>query len=235
MHIAFTGFKKALFLFWDDSLLLVAINVLCFLSLVPALVLYNVMSSIPSVFVSILNILLILPLVFFLFALYYVLFDARRGIHVEFKTYFGYLRATWKQALIFGGINLVFALLVVWNLGFYGQFESEWAGIMQLVFVSIFLVWFILQLVMLPMYPRLEEPNFKLALRNSAGIIGGYLIPAATLVILTIAFLAMTLSFQVIGIFFTFAFIAAMSEGIIGEVVLDILGSSDETNLPPDP
>ena len=235
MHIAFTGFKKALFLFWDDSLLLVAINVLCFLSLVPALIMYNVMISTPSVIISILNLVLILPLTFFLFALYAVLFDARRGIHVEFKTYFGYLRTTWRQALIFGSINLMVALLIVWNLRFYGQFESEWAGIMQLVFVSVFLVWFILQLVMLPMYPRLEEPNFKLALRNSAGILGGYLIPAATLVILVIAFLALTLSFQVIGIFFTFSFIATMSEGIIGEVVIDLLQSSDGTNLPPEP
>jgi uncharacterized membrane protein YesL len=112
------------------------------------------------------------------------------------------------------------ALLVGWNLRFYAQFDEAWAGIVQWVFLSISLVWAILQIIMLPMYPRLEEPSFKLALKNSTAIFARYLIPVLTLVVWTVLFVVLTVMFQALGMLFSFVFIAALGEGIIGEVVI---------------
>jgi hypothetical protein len=91
---------------------------------------------------------------------------------------------------------------------------------LQLLFLSISLVWATLQLVMLPLYPRLEEPKFITALRNSIAITGRYLIPAFVLVICTAALLLLTYKLQALGAIFTFVLIGTLAEGIIGEVVI---------------
>jgi uncharacterized membrane protein YesL len=220
MQIAFSGVKKGLAIFWEDSILLMFFNILCFLSMLPALLFYNMTIGAASVVTAVLTTFLFLPLTFFLFALYHVLFDLRRGIHVSMKSYFRYLRSTWKPALIFGGINLLGFLLIGWNLRFYAQFEAAWAGLFQLTFLSISLVWIVLQMIMLPLYPRLEEPAFKNALKNAAAVVGHYLLSAAVLVLLTAVLLTLTFFFQVLGVFFTIVLIASLAEGIVGEVIV---------------
>jgi len=220
MRIVYDGFKKGISIFWDDSILLILFNFVCFLSLLPALLFYSVTQSDPSVLASVVNTWLVLPFAFFIFALYHVLFDCRQDIVISIKSFLGYIRSTWKSALIFGVINIMVALLVGWNLRFYAQFDEAWAGIVQWVFLSISLVWAILQIIMLPMYPRLEEPSFKLALKNSTAIFARYLIPVLTLVVWTVLFVVLTVMFQALGMLFSFVFIAALGEGIIGEVVI---------------
>ena len=221
MRIVYDGFKKGLSIFWDDSILLIIFNFVCFLALLPALLFYSVTIANRTILIAIINTVLVLPFVFFIFALYYVLFDCRRNIVIKIKTLFGYIRSTWKDALIFGVINLLFVLLVSWNLRFYAQFDEAWADVIQAAFLSISLGWAILQIIMLPMYPRLDEPSFKLALKNSAAIFAGYLIPVLMLVVWTILFVVLTVMFQALGMLFSFVFIAALAEGIIGEVVID--------------
>ena len=222
MRIVIAGIKKGFFIFWDDSIMLILFNFLCFLSLLPALLFYMGTASSVSVLFSAINTLLFLPLAFFLFALYRVAYDCRHGIAIKFSTFFSYLRSTWKQALIYGVINIGAVLLVGWNLRFYAQFQAEWAGIVQLVVLSVAMVWLILQIVMLPLYPRLEEPGFRQALRNAAAIMGRYLIPVLVLVVLTAVFLIISVAVQIVAMLVSFIFIAALGEGIIGEVVADI-------------
>lgn len=220
MKIAADGIRKGILIFWDDSIFLLLLNFLCFLAVLPALLFYTVTRTNVSVVTSIVNTLLFLPLTFFLFALYAVLYDGGQGIHISFRKYFGYLRKTWKQALIFGTANLFFVLLISWDLRFFAQFETGWASMFQLLFLSILLVWTTLQLVMLPLYPRLEEPKFRTALSNSIAISGRYLIPALVLIVCSAALLLLTYRFQALGALFTFVLIGALAEGIIGEVVI---------------
>lgn len=228
MRIIFEGIKKGIFIFWDDAILLIIFNFICFLALLPALLFYTITAVDRSLITAIINTLLILPTVFFIFALYYVLFDCRYSIVISFKTFFGYLRSSWKQALFFGVLNLFFALLVSWNLRFYAQFEADWATVIQMMFLSISLIWAILQMVMLPLYPRLDDPTFKLVLKNAAAIFGGYPLPVLILLSWTVLFLAATLFFQFLGVFFTFVVIAAFAEGIVGQIVLDVKGDLPE-------
>lgn len=231
MRIVLDGFKKGFSIFWDDSILLIVINFICFLSLLPALLFFTVTNAVPSIVISVFNTVLFLPAAFFIFALYYVLFDARRGIVISFRSFFGYVRSTWKQALVFGLINIVVVLLVGWNLRFYAQFHEAWAGIVQAVFVSITMVWVILQIVSLPLYPRLNKPSFKLALKNSGALFAGYLLPVLLLTIWTILFVVLTIVFQALGMLFSLIFIATLGEGIVGEIVIDVKGPSDEVDM----
>lgn len=226
MIITIEGIRKGFSIFWDDSILLLLLNFFCFLAVLPALLFFTVTESSVSVVTSIINILLFLPLVFFMFALYAVLYDGRQGIVISFKTYFRHLRKMWKQALVYGVINILFVILVSWNLRFYAQFEAAWAGIMQMLFLSISLVWATLQLVMLPLYPRLEKPTYRMALRNSVTITGRHLFSVLVLVVITAALLVLTYNFQAIGALFTFVLIGSLAEGIIGEIVIADTNSS---------
>ncbi len=230
MRIIAAGFKKGFSIFWDDSILLIVINFICFLSLLPALLFFTVTNAQPSILISIFNTVLFLPVAFFVFALYHVLFDARRGIVIGFRSFFRYLRSTWKQALLFGVINVIVVLLVSWNLRFYAQFHEAWASIMQAIFVSLSMVWVILQIIMLPLYPRLNEPSFKLALKNSGALFAGYLLPVLLLTVWTILFVVLTVIFQALGMIFSLIFIAALGEGIVGEIVIDVKGPPDEVD-----
>ncbi len=229
MRITFEGIKKGLQIFWDDSITLIVLNFIVFLSLLPALLFFSVTAANGSVVTSIVNTVLILPFAFFIFALYRLLYDCRQGIVIGFRAYFRYLRSMAKQALIFGAINLFVILMVGWNLRFYAQFEAAWAGIFQLTFLSITIIWSILQFVMLPLYPRLEEPSFKLALKNAAVIMGRYLVPVLALVLWTALFIGLTLYVQIFGVLVSFVFIATLGEGIVGEIVIDVQGPQNES------
>jgi len=228
MRIVFEGFKKAFSIFWDDSISLIVFNFICFLSLLPALLFFSVTNATASVVTSIINTVLFLPSVFFIFALYHVLFDCRRSIVISFRSFFGYIGSTWKQALIFGVINVFMALMVGWNLRFYAQFHEAWAGIVQAIFVSVTMIWVILQITMLPLYPRLTDPSFKLALRNAGALFAGYILPVLVMAVWTVLFIFLTIMFQALGMLFSFIFIAALSEGVVGEIVIDLKGGSDE-------
>lgn len=230
MHITIEGIKKGFSIFWEYSIFLIGLNFFCFLALLPALLFYSVTVSETTLFIAVINIVLLLPAVFFVFALYAVLYDCRQSIALKFSTYFKYLRSTWKQALTFGVINMVFIGLVVWNLSFYAQFEAAWAVMMQYVFLSISLLWAILQIIMLPLYPRLENPQFKLALKNAGAIFASYLIPVIILVVWTGLFVVLTARFQFLGMLFSIALIAAFGEGVIGEIVIDIKGPQPESD-----
>lgn len=232
MRIVYEGFKKGISIFWDDSISLIVFNFICFLSLLPALLFFSVTNGTASVLTSIINTVLFLPSVFFIFPLYHVLFDGRQAIVISFRSFFGYMRSTWKQAFVFGVANVFVALMVGWNLRFYAQFNEAWAGIMQAIFVSVTLIWMILQITMLPLYPRLTEPSFKLALRNAGALFAGYLLPVLVMAVWTILFIVLTIMFQALGMLFSFVFIAVLSEGIVGEIVIDLQGPPDEPNVP---
>ena len=88
MRIVFEGFKKGISIFWDDSISLILFNFICFLSLLPALLFFSVTNGTASVLTSIINTVLFLPSVFFIFPLYHVLFDGRKDIVISFRSFF---------------------------------------------------------------------------------------------------------------------------------------------------
>jgi hypothetical protein len=62
--------------------------------------------------------------------------------------------------------------LLLLNIRFYMGFTAQWAVIAQFFFMVLAIFWLLWQLMALAIYPRLETPGLKLALRNAAILIG---------------------------------------------------------------
>lgn len=125
---------------------------------------------IPLVSLNIVWLLLTLPIITAipaLGALYYatnVLVhenSADWGVFWEgFKKYF-WISYKW------GLVSLAVLGLILLNIRFYGQFESIWAAIAQVLFLWIALLYFFLQLYTFPMIVEQKQKKLRIAVRNA--------------------------------------------------------------------
>jgi hypothetical protein len=196
MRMIWTALKQAGGDFWDELLLLIIFNA-----------------------IWLLGSLLLLPWPYLTFGLFYTAYQVGQGKAIKFRTFFVGPAPIWKQAYLWGGLN-AFLLFVVWfNIRFYGSFNTQWSTVLQILLGAFAIFWVMLQLVALPMYPRLNEPGLKLALRNGVVAMGQF--PLATLVLLLIV-----AAMVVVGSLFPlFAFMGAgsltavLANRIVGAIV----------------
>jgi hypothetical protein len=157
--VIWTVVKQAGQDFWDEFLLLIIFNA-----------------------IWLLGSLFILPWPYLTFALFYTAYEVGQGKAIKFKTFFVGPASMWKQAYLWGVVNLVLLFVVWFNIRFYGNFNTQWSKVMQILLLAFTIFWLLLQLVALPMYPRLQEPGFRLALRNGIVAMGQF--PLITFVLL---------------------------------------------------
>lgn len=200
--------KKSALDVWEEALYLIIFNVILFLGAV-----------------------LILPLPFFTFALFFTVYDISQGKGINFGTFFTYGRQMWKQAYTWGVINLGVYVLAWINLSFYGQIAAQWAAIIQIVVLALTFFWTILQLVSLPMYPRLKEPGFRLALRNAAAVVGLQPLAIFTLIVITGLVGIITLFFQALAFLAATSIIAVAANRTVEAVLQRITGKKEETEI----
>lgn len=143
---------------WDEMLYLIIFNIIWFISLF----------------------LFIWPLV--TFGLFFTAYDVSEAKGIGLSTFWKHARRMWRQAYLWGGINLAVFLVAWLNLYFYAHLQAQWAGLAQMFILALMLFWFILQLIALAFYPRLEQPHLKLALRNAGLTMGRYPLAVLTLV-----------------------------------------------------
>lgn len=204
--MVWTAIRRSAGDIWDELLYLIAFNV-----------------------IWLVGTLLIIPWPFVTFGLFFVAHDIGEGKGISFKKFFEYAHQMWKPAYIWGSINLG-VLIVLWiNLSFYGGIETQWAAAIQIIMLSIGLIWLVLQLVVLPLYPRLEEPGFRLALRNAAIIIGRH--PLAILALIILVALILVLSYLFLAVLFlaTFAIIAVVSNRMVAAILGRIMQEEAES------
>jgi hypothetical protein len=163
--------------------------------------------------------LLILPWPFVTFGLFFTAYDIGEGKGIKLGTFFNHARYMWKQAYLWGGINL--GLLILWwvNMDFYGRMGTQWAALAQMFTVALAIFWIILQLVALAFYPRLVDPSFKLAELNGLIAIGRYPHFVFVLLILIVLILAATFFMQVLLLLGAFAMIAVVANRVVDAVV----------------
>jgi hypothetical protein len=221
MGLILTGLKKTVLDAWDELIFLIMYNLILCLTMLPAIVYF--ISTFPEISMLTLAMtgLLLLPSCLFLFAMFEVAFHVNKGNSVNFFDFFQFIRHSWQHALIWGAINLIITLIFMSNLKFYGQFVTNWAGILQFMVLALFVVWWVLQLVMLPMYPHLNEPGLKIALRNSLALIGRYSLPVLVTAIITGIILGLTVIFQFLAFFFTFFAIVMLCSSML-TAILDV-------------
>jgi hypothetical protein len=166
---------------------------------------------------------LIIPWPFVTFGLFAVAYDISQGKGINFFTFFAHAGRMWKQAYIWGGINLV-VLFVLWvNFTFYINFGTRWADFIVIFVLGLSILWVILQLVVLPIYPRLEKPGFKLALRNATIIAARHPLTIFLLLIMIVGIGAATLLLSTIamsiGFLITFSVIAVVTNRLVGALI----------------
>ena len=196
MKLIWTSIKQAGTDVWDELLYLILLN-----------------------FIWLVGTLLIIPWPFVTFGLFLVMYDVGGGKGIKFDTFFRQAARLWKQAYIWGVVNLAVTALVWSNLSFYAAIESQWARMVQLFFVGIGLTWLMIQLTALPLYPRLEQPGLKPALQNALVLLGRYpglIITFLLLIILTAVILWYA---PVLSIFCGAALVAAVANRLVGNAV----------------
>jgi len=172
--------------------------------------------------------LLIIPWPFVTFGLFEMTYDIGQGKGIKFAMLFSRAAQVWKQAYIWGGINLGIVIVVLTNLNFYANFATWWAMMAQTLLILAATFWLALQLIMLPLYPRLEKPGFKIALRNAAVLMARYPLPALTILFIVSLMIGLTFVirqcnlFAVLGIF---SFIAVFCNRMVGAVVKKEIGT----------
>jgi hypothetical protein len=104
--------------------------------------------------------------------------------------------------------------------------------------LGIAIFWFALQLIMLPLYPRLEEPGFKIALRNAAVLLARNPLPFLTMLLIVWVMVALTLMIQpctwfvLLGVFsFTAVFCNRMVGAWVKKELGDDIGRANEKGM----
>lgn len=200
--------KKSALDVWEEALYLIVFNVIWFLGA-----------------------FLILPFPFLTFALFFTVYDISEGKGVKFGSFFEHGRQVWKQAYIWGVINLGVFVLAWVNISFYSQIEAQWAVVIQMVIIAITFFWTILQLVSLPMYPRLKEPGFRLALRNAAAVVGLQPLAIFSLIVIVALVGMITLFFQALIFLAAISIIAVAANRTVEAVLLRVMGKKEEPEI----
>ena len=99
-----------------------------------------------------------------------------------------YLRQSWRWMLL----NLLVAVVVVTNVWFYGQFDADWAAIVQPFPLLLGLAWLVVQFYALPYLMEQKTESLRPALRN--GLFTLLAAPGYTAVVAGLAALVAVLS-----------------------------------------
>lgn len=205
MRLIWTSIRQAGADLWEELLILVLFNL-----------------------IWVVGTLLIIPWPFVTFGLFLVMYDVSRGKGIKFDTFFRQAGKLWKQAYVWGLVNLGLILIIWANLNFYAAIESQWARMVQIFFLGISLAWLIVQAIVLPLYPRLEQPGLRSALRNALALLGRYPLFIVTLLLVLVLVGAILLYAPVLVIFCGAAVIAAVSNRLVGNAI-DLELAKDDT------
>jgi hypothetical protein len=196
MRLIWNAVKLAFADFWEEMLYLLIFNIIWLLG---------------SLFIA--------PAPFLTFGLFFTAYDVSREKGIKFSTFWQHIIKTWRPALGWGLANAA-AVFMVWsNIRFYARFEGQWVTGAQFAFVGLGVLWAVLQLVALPVYPRLETPGLKLALRNSLVVLGRRPLIGLALAVLTAFIGAIATVIPAVVITGAVALVVMLANRLVGAVV----------------
>jgi uncharacterized membrane protein YesL len=225
MSLLWTIMRKTFSDIWSESFLFILFNVLWVGGSAPGflLIAYGAISR--TLIFIFTGIMALFPWPFLTFALFRMAYEAGEARAIGFRMFFTEGRNNLRQAYKWAAVNLIIMPILLTNITFYSNPDSPLGDttigtVISSLFMSITMFWLIVQLFVLTMYPRLERPGVRDALRQAVQIIGRWPVP-----VLFVAFLAM--SFGLISIFvpilpllITFSFIAVMANRATAEILI---------------
>ncbi len=196
MRMIWVALKQAGGDFWDEFLLLIIFNA-----------------------VWLLGSLFLLPWPYLTFGLFYTAYEVGQGKAIKFRTFFVGPAPVWKQAYLWGVLNALLLFVVWFNIRFYGSFGTQWSTVLEILLFAFAIFWVMLQLVALPMYPRLNEPGLKLALRNGIVAMGQFPLATFVLLILVAVMVVVGTLFPLFAFMGAGSLTAVLANRIVGAIV----------------
>ncbi len=211
--------KKTVLFGWEEIIYLVVYNVLTLVALMagPSLVVTGVNMS--SAGLMLLGSALMFAIPPALFGLFWLTYQISLENAVKFSTYFDGAKQHPKPMVIWGGINLLVVVTLISNIIFYQSLETTWAGYAGIFFYALFIVWIILQLLMLAMYPHLEIPSFRLAMKNSLKLLAINPFAIIGMAVIIIAEIALGGYFTVVLGIISVSLAALVANVTVGELI----------------
>lgn len=205
---------------WDEMLYLMIFNIIWVAITIPGLWLIVQGTALAFLPFILLGAILLLPCSFVLFGLIFTVYDIGEAKGIGLGTFWKHIQQTWRQAYVWGLINLAVGVIAWVNWFFYAQVEAEWAGFAQMVVLALGLLWLILQLLALAFYPRLERPGFKLALRNAGVVLGRYPLVGFFLLILVLLISGVAFFFPIIYFLGAFSIMAIIANRVVAAILI---------------
>lgn len=169
-----------------------------------------------------------------LFGLFQATDQISRGNAVKMSTFTDAIKASLKPAYIWGGVNLVVGVILLANMAFYFQMTAAWAPTAGMFFVGLNIIWGVLQLLALSLYPRLVKPDFRLAQKNAMAIIGmkPALLLGVTAVTLILLVVSAFIQLQLLFLLFVVSIVALLFS-ITTDEILKAVETSGKNPPPP--
>jgi len=178
---------------------------------------------VPLVSLNILWFLLTLPIITALPAIAGIYYSTNQLTHQNgagWKTFLEGFRKYFWVSWRWGLLNLIAVLILVSNLFFYGQYETQWFIILRGISMGIGVLWAIIQLYTFPFLLEQKEPKVWLALRNSLILFAAHPVPVVSVAILVSVFMVLSTLFALPAWFFL---TVSLSAYLANKVVVDSL------------
>lgn len=216
MSLLWTILRSTLSDLWEEALWLLAFNVLWALGTLPGL--WLVASGLANArwTLTLLGLVLALPWPLLTFGLYHVAYEVGQGKAIGFGAFFRGGWQMWRQAYVWGGANLLIVTVLVTNATFYNRpgapFGVSAAGfILSGFFIALLMLWLLLQVFVLAMYPRLERPGWRLAMRNALILMFTQPLPTFFVAVLILMLAGLSVLIPALGLLLLMAVIAFLS------------------------
>jgi len=136
--------------------------------------------------------ILILPLPFATGGLFYAVRAIGERQAVGWRTFFDGARQLAGPMYRWGALNLGVGVALVTNISFYGRIGQVYSDALQSLFITLGLLWLLLQLFLVPTLIRLKRPSLRLALQDSFFLMMRY--PGSALVVTLVIVVVVSLS-----------------------------------------
>jgi hypothetical protein len=171
MGEAFRVIKYSLRDFWDEFVMLVALNILWFVAVaLPVLALLG-LSGINQIWALVVSVLFLIPVAIASGALCFVTNQISRGRAASWGTFATGIRRYWTKSIVVAVVNLFVLVLLLTNLQFYGLMEGAWTNFAVAIWLVLGLYWLLVQVFWFPMILELENEKVVLALRNALAMV----------------------------------------------------------------
>jgi len=153
--------------FWEEFVLLIALNALWSVAALLPLSPWLLFAGSSSTWFLPLSVLLALPLPIVTAGLCFVTNQVTRAKAVSAETFATGVRRYWRKALGVAAINVLAVLLVASNLRFYSVLEGAWTSLALGIWLVLAGYWLLVQIYWFPIILEMENDRVLLGLRNA--------------------------------------------------------------------